>query len=171
MPDKKISLMFSIDKQKNDRAKELIKELGVNVEIADNGTPLLLSCLHNNNEMAKFLLKEGAKVNVINSDGDTPLILASEAGNFEIVKLLIENGADVNAKNKYGMTPIIKAISKHSDKLNLIEYLLKNGADPYVKIKGYENHPRKIADNAFELAKYLNKTDVLKLIKQYYPKK
>jgi ankyrin repeat protein len=170
MPDPQISLMFSIEKGKNERAKELVKEVGVNTMIKDHGTPLLLASLFNNLEMALYFLNLGAGVNVKNSDGDTPLLLASENGNLDLVKALVEKDAEVNVQNKFQMTPIIKAISKHADNLQLIEYLLKNGADPFIKITGYDKHPGKIAENAYELAEYMKKTDVLRLIDQYRTK-
>jgi ankyrin repeat protein len=171
MPDLRISLMFSIEKGKNDKAKELVREVGVNTEIKDYGTPLLIACLHDNSEMAKFFLDLGANVNVTNGDGDTPLILASDKGNTDLVKALIAKGAEVNAQNKYQMTPIMKAISGHAENLELIEYLLKSGADPFIKVKGYENHPGKIADNAYELADYLGHEKVVALIDKYANKK
>jgi ankyrin repeat protein len=67
--------------------------------------------------------------------GWTPLLSAAVKGQLEVVKLLIERGADVNYKH-----PITKmtavAHATYDENLPMLELLLKNGANPNIKMKG-----------------------------------
>ena len=164
---KNIYLKSAIKRRNNEVAFDLIKQYGVNQKIGKDGTPLVLACLHDNTKVANYCIKNGAEVNAVDGDKFTTLLYASDNGNFPLVKSLVKKGAKINAKNKYEMTPIMMVISRHSDQPDLVEYLLKNGADPFINVEHSKNHPNKIANNAYELAKYLKKKEVLLLIKKY----
>ena len=59
-------------------------------------TPLHVACTHGHEEIARYLIKNGARVNAWNASGMTPLSLASEADcePIESIKVLLrENGA------------------------------------------------------------------------------
>jgi ankyrin repeat protein len=60
-------------------------------------------------EVAKALIKGGAKLDLKNKDGNTALLSAAFLGQPEIVKALLEKGADVNAKNNDGSTALASA--------------------------------------------------------------
>ena len=79
---------------------------------------------------------------------------------------LVERGAHVNAGDRHEMTPIMMAISDHADRLDLIEYLLAHGADPFIEIEHSKGHPRPIANSAAQLATALCKTAVVALIER-----
>ena len=51
-------------------------------------------------EVARLLLKHGAKVDLKDNRGSTPLIDAAEYGNYEMVQLLLDNGASVSARSE-----------------------------------------------------------------------
>ena len=78
---------------------------------------------------SRILLENSANVNAQDNDGYTALHEAASQGKTEIVKLLIEKGADVNAKNKYGKTPLAEALRHEPDNREVIETLLKAGAN------------------------------------------
>lgn len=61
-----------------------------------------------------------------------PIITASRYGHIKIVKLLIQYGAQVNVLDIV-YTPLHVAVKCPSAKLELIELLLQNGADPELK--------------------------------------
>ena len=61
-------------------------------------------------------------------DGSTPLQWAAFAGDVAEAKRLIAAGADVKATNNYGISPMLLAADIASTEL--IQLLLKNGADP-----------------------------------------
>ncbi|HEX7898553.1 MAG TPA: ankyrin repeat domain-containing protein [Planctomycetota bacterium] len=72
-----------------------VRTLGdVNVAQADGTTALHWAAHHAEPEIARFLLKAGAKADVANRAGVTPLALACETGHEELVRLLLDAGAD-----------------------------------------------------------------------------
>ncbi|MBT4864371.1 MAG: ankyrin repeat domain-containing protein [Planctomycetaceae bacterium] len=67
-------------------------------------TPLSTAALHGKLDIARYLIKRGAKVDGTNNDGNTPLHVAAFMCRSEIVKLLLEKGASPLTKNKRGET-------------------------------------------------------------------
>ena len=72
---------------------------------ADHG--LYEAVWHEDVELAKMLLKEGARPDQYRNNvwGGTALMLAAQSGNMELVMLLLLNGADVGAQDLRGNTP------------------------------------------------------------------
>jgi ankyrin repeat protein len=60
-------------------------------------------------EMAKWLVENGAKLNRKDSNGNTELHLAALKGYADLTQLLVKHGADVNAVNKYNRTALYYA--------------------------------------------------------------
>lgn len=87
-------------------------------------------------EYIDTLLKSGASLKSTNSQGETLLTVAAWQGNVELVKKLLERGVAVNDKNTDGTTPLFRLFGfgtspKIDDaKLEIINLLLKSGADP-----------------------------------------
>ena len=79
-------------------------EAGANVNVkSEQGlSPFLAICQHNNVELARLLIKHGAKHDVEARnlyDGKiNGLIVAAESGSFDILRLLVELSLDVNYK-------------------------------------------------------------------------
>jgi len=72
------------------------------------------------------------------SNSGTALLAASFKGYDDIVSFLISKGADVNSKDCHGVSPVFTA--SISQELNVINTLLKNGADGNVKIDYFKNN-------------------------------
>uniref|UniRef100_A0A673H7M3 Uncharacterized protein n=1 Tax=Sinocyclocheilus rhinocerous TaxID=307959 RepID=A0A673H7M3_9TELE len=70
-----------------------------------------------------------------------PLISAAQLGKLRLVRLLVEGGAQVNERNQRGETPLLAACralrgdQSGSSMLRLIQYLLRNQADPSIQDK------------------------------------
>jgi ankyrin repeat protein len=116
-----------------------------------------LTALHHaarqgNIEAVKALLDAGADINDATVvDHTTPLLLATINGQFDVAKVLIERGANVNATSTAGATPLYTTINaewapksrypqpqavqnQKTDYLDIMEMLLKKGADPNVRL-------------------------------------
>ncbi len=104
-------------------------------------TPLLVSVIHGNREIAAWLLENGAKINQEDQNSKTPLILAVENADLDMIKLLIQEGADINhaafgTNKKYAAdsggypgiayTPL--AIAAENNRIEIADYLLARGA-------------------------------------------
>jgi ankyrin repeat protein len=116
-------------------------------------TPLLLAARDGNMESALALLDGGADVNQ-RSDGDhtTPLLMATINGQFDVAMELLRRGADPKLASDAGATPLYTTVntqwipkSRHpqpadymnqrTTHLELMEALLKAGADPNARLK------------------------------------
>lgn len=86
-----------------------------------------------NEDIINFLLDKGFEINYPTPDGWTPLFIAIRDGNSEAAKLLIYRGAEVNTLTNLRATPLMMAITQdfpsEKERLNLITYLLKKGAN------------------------------------------
>ncbi len=116
-------------------------------------TPLLFAVRDGNDEAVDVLLKAGAKINHV-SDGDhtSPLLMATINGRFDMAKMLMSKGADVKLMSDAGATPLYATINiqwaakslypqptaqlqQQTTHLELMEMMLKAGADPNVRLK------------------------------------
>jgi ankyrin repeat protein len=93
------------------------------------GSKLHLAVQIGDIDMARLLLKNGAKVNGKDIQGLTSLQTAALYNvNVDIARLLIENGAFVNVKDSIGRTPLHhSANNPHST--NVAKLLIENGAN------------------------------------------
>ncbi len=101
----------------------------INVVAKDGFTPLQLACFFNREDVALWLIEQGADVTAVAQNGMRiqPLHAACAANNITIVTALLENGADVNARQANDFTPLHTAADNNSPELALL--LLRHGAD------------------------------------------
>ena len=113
----------------------LMRGVHVNAISDDGDTALYRACISQQLQVVQILLEAGADVN-LTSKSHYPLIAACNSGNSELINLLVNSGADVNssatvnATNKDGETPLSVVCDKRQPDVNIIEMLLKFGADP-----------------------------------------
>lgn len=63
----------------------------------------------------------------------------------KVVEKIIVLGFDVNTQNKFGNTPLMECAL--IDKWDMVELLLKNGADPKIKSRDNENAIESLSKN------------------------
>lgn len=82
-------------------------------------------------EVIKMFFQKGYPVDGIEfSTGDSHFIKAASAKKMEIAQVCLDMGADINLKNKMGKTALFHAVVNGD--LSMVEFLLKNGADPNI---------------------------------------
>lgn len=101
----------------------------INSYSADGFTPLALASFFGQQEVAQWLLANGADVNAVakNPTGYTPLTGAVARGDAEIVRLLLSYGA--NATHRYGAGYSALHEAAAGGKLEIAKLLLDHGAD------------------------------------------
>ncbi|CAF1164045.1 unnamed protein product [Rotaria magnacalcarata] len=74
-------------------------------------TALHVACRHNNMNIARYCLDNGAHVDSLNKDENTPLFCAAERFSSSCAKLLLEYGADITIKNSRKRTVTESCVS------------------------------------------------------------
>ena len=101
----------------------------INVVAKDGFTPLQLACFFNREDVALWLIGQGADVTAVAENGMRiqPIHAACAANNITIINALLQNGADVNARQANDFTPLHTAADNNSPELATL--LLEHGAD------------------------------------------
>ena len=108
-----------------EKMQEIIDQgTDLNAFDAENMSPLFLASWLGEDEVAKFLVSNGANVNLTRNDGVTPIFLSR---NGEMIDTLIGLGANINHTTPNGITPLTSAILRHD--IRIAEYLVNMGAD------------------------------------------
>ena len=83
--------------------------MSVDVSIGNGWTALGCATWHDQTDVIKLLVGEGADVNRQDVVKGTPLHMAARNNKTEAVRLLLDNGADINLKNIHKKTPLDEA--------------------------------------------------------------
>jgi len=112
-----------------DTAMEMLsnRKIDVNAALADGTTPLIWAVHSVDPDLARALLKKGAKPDVISRYGASPLSEAVTLGNVEMVKMLLDAGADPDSPNEDGRTALM--IAAHVGVPEVTKLLIEHGAD------------------------------------------
>ena len=96
-------------------------------------SPLHVAVKRGDIEKVRNLLSEGADANSKDHAGWRPIHESMREGEdaLRIIRLLVDHGADINAQSDSGNTALHDAAAYMSREI--IEYLVKSGADPTVK--------------------------------------
>ena len=108
----------------------------------DGNTPLIKACKENAPiACIRNIVECGADVLITTEEKDTPahLAIASERSDCDVFRLLrkalMKDGKGVNSLNENKRSPLVQAVTCKRDRIDTIDFLLKNGAD--VKLQDY----------------------------------
>ncbi len=97
-------------------------------------SPILIAIDTNNNEIAKYLISNGADTKTTSTYGAGPIHFAAKHGNVELVKYFIEDKkVSVESKDRSNQTPLYYAA--YGNQVEMLEYLLNKGANLYATIE------------------------------------
>jgi uncharacterized protein len=99
----------------------------------DGKTILVYSILHNNQLFLKYLIERGVDVNLADGNGWSPLHFSVNEYLVGITQLLLDKGAKVNAQDNFGNTVLWRAVFSSKGRGEIIEILLRSGANPQIK--------------------------------------
>ena len=87
--------------------------------------------------MINHLIGLNVDVNAADCYGNTPLHYATRSKDRNIIKLLIDAGANINHINLDGITPLRHMLLSKPIDIDIVDFLLSNGADlEYCSAKG-----------------------------------
>jgi len=124
---------------------------------ADGRSPLHHAVLAKRPAMVQMLLDAKADVNSQDRDGWSPLHFAARDHDLEIAGLLIRAGSIVDAADAYGNTPLFRAVFESRGRGEMIELLLRSGADKN-RVNNRGVSPAKLADRIanFDVKRWLD---------------
>lgn len=98
---------------------------------ADSGgrTGLHCAAIKGDVKIVRLLLSAGANPNAIDSQNWTPLHFAAQSNALEVAAELIASGAAIDAVDSNGNTPLSNAVFESTESGEMIQLLLKHGAD------------------------------------------
>ena len=116
-----------------------------------------------NGRVVEYLLQAGLGINSRTSEGWTPLFVATRDGQANVAKWFVFKGADLNAQSNLGATALMMVVTQpfetEKDRLDLLEYMLKRGADV--------NLTDKYGNTALHYARQQANEEIVKLLEQY----
>ncbi|MEA5582008.1 ankyrin repeat domain-containing protein [Nodularia harveyana UHCC-0300] len=141
----------------NPTVLQLLLDRGVDVNLrnAQGQTPLHVNRFQPT--LVKLLLERGAKVNIQDAEGKTPLYDV----NLKVGQLLVAANADLNVQDNLGRTPLHQAVLEEQSFFGpeLVTLFLSKNAKFDLKDKQ--------GKTALDLARQLNKTQIINLLEQH----
>lgn len=100
--------------------------MAVDLQRADEWTPLMVALFNGHEETAMMLLSRGANVRAKAKRGYEPIHWAALNGYERAIKFILAKGGNANAETEYGWTPLLQAASRGH--VEIARMLLDKGA-------------------------------------------
>ncbi len=147
---------------KHYKAVQFLIDAGADINQQDetNLNPFLWSCMNNDLELLRIMIKAKPNLNALSRMGGIGITPAAEKGHLEVVKELLETtDISTNHTNNLGWTTLIEAIILNDGKerqQEIVRLLLEYGANP--------NMPDKYGVSPLTLAREKGYTEIADLL-------
>ena len=148
----------ALAEQNKDKIARLLQNgADINEQDSHGYTALLVACRYYHTEITEILLKYNKiNVNLQNNDGWSPFYGACYSDSYECSLMMLQDArVDINMADNIGWSPLIDACYRGHTKI--VQLLLSFGR--YIDIKS--------VSTAIDLAKQMNKTNIVQLLQQY----
>ncbi|MDR2214353.1 MAG: ankyrin repeat domain-containing protein, partial [Nevskiaceae bacterium] len=164
----------------NDWERQVTAEPRFQNRPAGGLTPLIYAARQGCLACAKLLVEAGANVNLADPQGVTPLIVASQNFSFDVASYLLSKGANPNKWDWWGRTPLYMAVDLNTiphggrsdlpsldetTNIELIDQLLKAGANPNLQLKLFPPYRHTFADRGLDGMLTIGTTPLLRAAK------
>lgn len=122
-----------IDRGDTSGAIALLRTTDVDVPDGEAATPFICAAFMGNLELMNWLREHGANIDAQDRNGWSALHFAIQQNHFDIVQWLVEQGAAIEPQDSYGNTPLWRATFEAQGDYRIVDFLVRNGADPSVK--------------------------------------
>lgn len=139
------TIFKAIKSKDNKLLDELLPTVDITIKDKRNYSLLWRAILSHNLYAVDKILERGADIyQTDNNDHHIPLFWATMQNDVALLKILFKHGIDINSKNKFG-NYILSLAMYQCKSFEAIEFLLNNGANPYLKNKygktAFDNQP------------------------------
>jgi uncharacterized protein len=150
-------LMFNETANIND-LNSFIKKYPLNSIDRDGRNMLMNFIIENKVEFANYLIEHGIDLSIQDNNGYTCLHFAVQEKNIELIKIILEKSdkSILDITDNYGDTSLWKAIKTDTKSLEIIDILVKKGADLNKKNKKKISPLDKMKNNPLVFKKYID---------------
>ena len=113
----------------------LLLESGADPNLSVYKSPLAAACGNGHVAVTRILLSHGANPNKSSWQYGSQLVKTCLEGSYETAKVLVEEGAKIDMTDSVGRSALLKTALSPKSKLDLFEYLIIEGADPFQEDK------------------------------------
>ncbi|MGH2272181.1 ankyrin repeat domain-containing protein [Anaerohalosphaeraceae bacterium U12dextr] len=132
-----------------------LSSVDVNI-LNDDKENLLHEAIAHNPQVAHELIDRNINLNQQTRKGSTPLHYAATHQQYEIAKKIIEKGCQINLVDIHGNNPLWYAVFFAKGYYDLVQLLMKHGADPH--------HKNKAGRSALDFATQIKDSELIQIL-------
>lgn len=140
------NLSYDIRDGNNDKVKNLLLELGIDVLDSYQRTSLIWASIYNNTELLNWLIDEGANINHQDRTGVSALHFTCKEQNYDSAVILVNKKSNLELKDDNGNTPLFDAIFNSKGDYKVVDLIIKSGAN-LDNLNNHEMTPRLLAQS------------------------
>ena len=139
------ALRYEIQNGDNEKAKQLLSEVGIDACDSYLRTALIYSTFYDNMDLLAWLIDNGANINHQDRNGYSALHFAGQEKKLRPAKLLVDKGANLELEDIHGNTPIWNTIFNSKGDTQIVDFYIAKGAN-LNHVNKHGKTPRQMAE-------------------------